>query len=134
LKEPGSHGIELNGEVKDQCEAHSSIIVGKKMDNGKCLLFLKNTWNNPNICKKHPGGCIYRISRDPQFKTKYKEEVGLWVDENEILNNALSLTYIYPENKDELEIEEKWRRIEEKYDQAGKIFLKILKKVRNKNP
>jgi hypothetical protein len=56
--------------------------------------------------------------------------MGAWVNEEDILNNIYGLTYIYPSTKEEKEIEEHWRRIEEKYIQSQEVFLKSLEKTR----
>lgn len=117
----------------DMSNFHASIIVGKREENGECQYLLKNTFNDPKICARYPGRCIYREVMNTYSQTKYKEEVGAWFNEEDILNNIIALYYIYPESAAEKEIEAKWKRIGEIYFQAGQIFKKQLKEIREKN-
>jgi len=129
LKNPGALMIDKTGKPLANCGVHISVLVGKRESNGKCQYLLKNTWNDPAVCKKQ-NGCIYREAFDPNTKATYQEEMGAWVNEEDILNNIYGLTYIYPSTKEEKEIEEHWRRIEEKYIQSQEVFLKSLEKTR----
>jgi hypothetical protein len=130
LSNPGSSGLDPAGGITQKCGGHASILVGKREVNGKCQYMLKNSWNSPGICDKN-GGCIYREVRDPKSGSTYKEEVGAWVDEENILNNLWFISYIYPESQAEKEIEAHWKRIEQKYIQATEYFIKDLQKRRN---
>ncbi len=129
LSNPGTSGLDPQGGITQKCGGHASVLVGKREVNGKCQYLLKNSWNSPGICAKH-GGCLYRDVRDPKSGSPYKEEVGAWVDEENILNNLWFISYIYPESKAEQEIEGRWSRIEQKYIQATEYFIKDLQKRR----
>jgi hypothetical protein len=130
LSKPGTSGLDARGKQTKDCGGHASVIVGKREMNGKCQYLLKNSWNSPGICAKH-NGCLYREVRNPKTGALYKEEVGSWIDEENILNNLWFISYIFPESQAEIEIEERWRRIEEKYIQATDYFKKSLDKRRN---
>jgi hypothetical protein len=129
LRNPGALEIDKKGKRSPNCGPHISVLVGKRELGGKCQYLLKNTWNNPEVCEKQ-NGCIYREVQDPITKSTYQEEMGAWVNEEDILNNIYGLTYIYPSTKEEKEIEEHWRRIEEKYIESEEVFLKSLEKIR----
>ncbi len=129
LSKPGTSGLNAKGKPTEKCGGHASIIVGKREVNGKCQYLLKNSWNSPGICAKH-NGCIYREVRNPKTGVPYKEEVGSWIDEENILNNLWFISYIYPESQAERELDERWKRIEEKYIQATEYFRKDLEKRR----
>ncbi len=129
LSNPGTSGLDAKGGIGPKCGGHASILVGKREVNGKCQYLLKNSWNSPGICAKH-GGCLYRGVRDQITGKDYQEEVGAWVDEENILNNLWFISYIFPETQSEKEIEEKWGRIEQRYIQAGEYFINELKERR----
>lgn len=129
LSNPGTSGLDAKGNPTKNCGGHASVIVGKREMNGKCQYLLKNSWNSPGICAKH-NGCLYREVRNPQTGQPYKEEVGSWIDEENILNNLWFISYIFPESQAEREVEERWKRIEQKYIQATEYFMKDLQKRR----
>ncbi len=130
LENPGTSQLSATGDIKKDCGGHASIIVGKRENKGRCEYLLKNSWNSPDICRiQH--GCIYREVKNPQTGESYKEEVGAWIDEEDILNNLWFISYIFPESKAEREVEERWKRIEQKYIQATEYFIKDLKRRKN---
>jgi len=121
-----------NGTGGQGCGGHASIIVGKKEKNGKCMYLLKNTWNSDDICRKQDEGCLYRKVKDPKTGTEYTEEVGTWVYEDDLVHNLWFISYIYPNKRSEKKIEAYWKRVEEKYIQAGEVFQDLLDDVRDK--
>jgi hypothetical protein len=130
LESPGTSQLSAKGDIKKDCGGHASIIVGKRENKGRCEYLLKNSWNSPEICRVQHG-CIYREVKNPKTGESYKEEVGTWVSEDDILNNLWFISYIFPESRKEKEIEERWKRIEQKYIQATEYFIKDLQKRRN---
>ncbi len=103
LKNPGYRGFKTNS-IDKYCRMHASIIIGKRPDPknpSKCQFLLKNTRNRKEICDTW-GGCITRKVKDSSSNKYYKEEVGLWIDEKELMINTHSFTYIYPEKTTEV--------------------------------
>jgi hypothetical protein len=136
LDYPGESALDSSGRPINSndinCGGHASIIVGKKEMDGHCMYLLKNTWNSQDVCKRQDYGCLYRDVTDPDTGKKYKEEVGTWVYEEDLLDNLWFLSYIYPNKRSEKRIEAYWKRVEEKYTQATEAFLDLHDKVKRK--
>ena len=70
-----------NRRIKNKCYRHASLIVGRRVQEGKCQLLLRNSWGTN--CR-YPWKCL---------KNKKGEEMGIWVDEESMKKNLYNLTY-----------------------------------------
>ncbi len=62
---------------------HQSVLIGKRIRNGKCQLLLKNTWGNY---------CNYTKAWEC-YKNKKGQEIGVWMNANDLLKASDELIY-----------------------------------------
>jgi hypothetical protein len=78
--------MQMIAKDNEECGSHASIVIGMKNIEGKCHYLVRNTWGTK---------CDYdwtcRFNSD-------QEAVGIWVEENALLNNLGGITYL--RNKD----------------------------------
>jgi hypothetical protein len=71
------------------CSMHISMIIGKKIKNGRCHFFLKNTWGeecSPDFDKKWE--CEYKLERTKRLGGH--RTFGLWIDADDFVRNIFA--------------------------------------------